>query len=150
MLFWFYHASTLSVFIKPHGGFLNTCQAGRMPIKHMHWQTDRQATAKQYPTLIFFTVEPSLFFSILSLTLFFHLFACTLVFPRLPAFLSALARQCWLTLFSLSSSLSSYTLSSLLWDYLYSPSHFLWVTLASLPLSHPEMCGTEAGHFSLA
>lgn len=148
MLLWFYHASKLSVFIKPHGGFwIHARQAGSQLNTCTDRQTGKQAIAKRYPTLIlFFFLQYSLpccFLSLLSPCSPICFFVPSSFLDRPPS--SVLSqRQCWLTLFSLSLSLSLHTLSSFCY-YLNSSSHFLWVTLASLSLSlsftisHPQI-----------
>lgn len=130
MLLWFYHASKLSVFIKPHGGFwIHARQAGSQLNTCTDRQTGKQAIAKRYPTLIlFFFLQYSLpccFLSLLSPCSPICFFVPSSFLDRPPS--SVLSqRQCWLTLFSLSLSLPTHSLLFLLLPQL----------LLSLPLGH--------------
>ena len=135
MLFWFYHASILSVCIKPHRGFwIHARQAG----SQLNTCTDRQKDRRLQ------NVIPHWVF-LASAAVFYPISHPVLPSVRLYPRLSSPARHLQRFSFGSADSPSSpsplYTLSSLFWYYLNSPSHFLWVTLTlslslSLSLSH--------------
>lgn len=137
MLLWFYHASKLSVFIKPHGGFwIHARQAGSQLNTCTDRQTGKQAIAKRYPTLILLFFY-SIAFPVVSYPFSHPVLPSVSLYPRLSSTARPPQRSHSGNAdshFSLSLSLSLHTLSSFCY-YLNSSSHFLWVTLASLSLS---------------